>query len=113
YSAYNGRSDGITDTSFAPNMIGGMDKLLEFFSVNNDDSAMDISSDSYRLGDDEVKKIMFSLTGCKTVSDYQKLSDDEQKSVILKLHKNRLSLAQIGRLTGKTRNMVYRIVKQG
>jgi len=113
YGAYKGHEDHITDILFAVDMIGGIDILHEYLVCDNDDAVMETSSENCRLSDDEVKKIMFSLTGCKTISDYQKKSDSEQKSIIIKLHKNRLSLAQIGRLTGKTRTMVYTIVKRG
>ncbi len=110
YGAYDGNPDNTTDISFVLDMIGGKDRLLEFLSGINDDSVMDISSEKLKLSDEEVKKIMFSLTGCKSVSDYQKMTDLEQANIIIVLHKNGLSLAQIARLTGKTKAMVYKVV---
>ena len=111
YGAYYGHPDNITDTKPATDLAGGKAGLLGFLAGYNDDTVMDMPAENIKLSDDELKKIMFSVTGCRTVSDYQKMSDGEQKSVIIRLHKNRLSLSQIARLTGKTRTMVYRIVK--
>ena len=113
YGAYSGRADHITDVALAIGMTGDKEKLIEFINESNEDSALDVSAVRTRMSDEEMKRKMFQITGCGTVADYQNSPKEMQKSYVLQMRKNGLSLSQIARLTGRSKTMIHKIVTKG
>ena len=71
---------------------------------------MDEADHDWRLRDDSAKEIISRMTGCASVSDYQKLDSAAQKEFAVKMYFEGLSMGQIARLTGMTKSMIYRAV---
>lgn len=113
YGAYVDRWDHITNISFALEMTGGKEKLIEFLKEGNEDSALDVSTGRTRISDEELKSRMLQITGCRTVADYQNMPKEKQKSYVLQMHKKGFSLSQIAILTGKSKTKIHKIVTEG
>lgn len=84
----------------------------EFLMQDNDDYVMDESDHDWRLRDDAAKEILFRMTQCRSVSDFQKFDFEKQKEIAGKLYPEGLSLGQIARLTGMSKATVYRAVQR-
>ena len=112
YLAYEKGSGTLTDTQFAVDLFGSRETLLEYLVQENDDTVMDEQDHDWRLRDDAAREIIFRITKCASVSDYQKLDYETQKKHAGKLYAEGLSMGQIARLTGMSKTTVSRAVKK-
>ena len=110
YLAYEKGKGILTDTQFAAGLFGGREKLIEYLAENNNDSVMDEADHDWRLRDDTAREILTRITQCASISDFQKLDLSRQKEYTKKLYLERLSMAQIARLTGMSKTTVHRII---
>ena len=112
YKVYKNKNDFITDEKYAIDLAGGKDKLLEFINEKNDDEVMEMKThQKIRLGD--AKEVLKTVSGCRTVADFQNMDSDKQVKIIEELYKHGLSLFQISLLTGKPKTTIYRKLKGG
>lgn len=109
YNDYYFRKNSITDTGLAVELSGGLKRLIKFVNEANEDQVIDYSDKKFVL-EKKAKETMVSVTGCKNLSDYQRLSPKEQKDYVRRLYDYRLSMSQIAKLTGKSKTTVYRIL---
>ena len=112
YLAYEKGAGSITDTQFAVDMVGQRETLINFICEANEDNPMDMGDYDWRLTDEQARQRMEHLTGCSNVSDFQHLEHDAQKEFILRMHDERMSVRQISRLTGKSRKLIDKYMKQ-
>ena len=57
-----------------------------------------------------AKERMEVITGCKSASDFQKLKKTEREEYITQMHREGLNIAQLGRITGYSRQVIYRAI---
>lgn len=112
YLAYQSGKGTVTDTAFAESVYGGRDKLVDYLIQDNDDFVMDDRDRDWRIRDEQAKEILNRLTGCSSVSAFQQLEPELQKEYVGKLYQERLSMAQIARLTGKAKTVVFKIIQK-
>ena len=93
-------------------LFGSREALLEYLAQENDDVIMDEQEHDWRLRDDVAREMIFRITQCSSISDFQKLDLNIQKEYAVKLYSERLSMGQIARLTGMSKAMVFRAVKK-
>ena len=110
FRAYTGREDAVTDTQPAVSAAGSRDALVAFLLEANDDRAMDDSDFDRRLSDDEARKIMFTVTGCGSAADFQRLDRPLKKRFTKEMAGRGLSMGQIARLTGLSKSTVFSAV---
>ena len=84
-----------------------------FLAKNNDDSVMDEEDHDWRLRDEAAKEIIRRITGCESVSDFQRFDLSAQKEFAKELYIEGLSIRQIARMTGMSKSTVARAVKIG
>lgn len=112
YSSYNDylhpKEDQLTDIDFALDLIG-KDQYISFNSETNDDEFLDIEADDFRLTDADARKIIESVSKCKTVADFQALDIENRDKFIRKLKENGVSIRQLSRLTGVSKGVVERL----
>ncbi len=113
YLAYEKGRSLLTDTQYAMNVFGDRETLLEYLAENNNDSVMDEEDHDWRLRDDSAKEIIRRITGCLSVSDFQRFDLSAQKEFAKKLYTARLSIRQIARMTGMSKSTVARAGKTG
>lgn len=92
------------DTEFVFSMIS-KDEFLDFHNEDNSDICMEIE-EHFRLTDEEAKKIIYKISKCKTITDFQALDKTKRNLYIRKLHLQGLSVRQISRLTGVSKKIV-------
>ena len=68
---------------------------------NNADKCLEISdTPKLRVTDEQAKSIIFKVSKCENVADFQKLDLKSRDEFIAILKQNGLSIRQISRLTG-------------
>lgn len=113
YSSYRDyqKELGLIDTDLA---FGIMSKK-EFEQYNheqNADSCLEMeNTPKIRVTDERAKEIIFEITKCRTVSEFQKLDSKCYAEFIAVFKRNGLSIRQISRLTGISKGMVEKILK--
>ena len=106
YSEY--LSEGtIIDADLVLGMLGGTEGFKQFMALSDEKNYMD---DQYGLCEKEALDVFTELyPGGANV--FHALPRDERKKAIVKLHSAGLTAAQICRVTGLGRNMVYGALK--
>ena len=94
---------GITDTSFAEDMVG-REALLEYLIQPSDDSCMD--DEPRRINDRSAQDILLSVVGGKDVPACVKTVADHPEKYVRPLRNAGLSIRQICRLTGLSLGIV-------
>ncbi len=112
YLAYEKGRGSLTDIQFAVDCFGSREALLEYLAQENDDVIMDEQEQDWRFRDDAAREMIFRITQCSSVSDFQKLDFEKQKGYAVKLYSEGLSMGQIARLTGISKATVSRAVKK-
>lgn len=94
----------IIDTNFAFSIISKEDFIV-YHSELNDDYCLE-NDERTRISDLEAKEIIYNLTDCKSVADFQVLDKHIRNNYIKVLHDYGLSVRQINRLTGISKKIV-------
>ncbi len=100
------------DTDLLFSMIS-LDELISYTAEENNDSFLEIEETERKtLTDQETKELMKQLSGCDSASAFQKLPKDEKETAFRKLREEGASIAQISRITGHSRPLIYRALEQ-
>jgi REP element-mobilizing transposase RayT len=111
YTAYLTASDTV-DTEFGLGMLPG-EEYARYHSLPNSDRCLEISETKrYAVTDDQARKIIEKLTHCRSISDFQSLEEPRKKNYTKKIHNKGVSIRQISRLTGISKGMVERWLKE-
>lgn len=98
----------VTDTDFVLGMMT-REQLKEYTEQANEDQFLDIDSvDNLPKTDTEAKEILMKMSGCASVSAFQKLQKEDREAFMRQLNGEGINIAQIGRITGYSRQVVYR-----
>ena len=110
YSSYKDYTEGnsnLTDTKFALNMMD-IKNFIEFNNEENEDKCLE-DEEHFRLSDNEAQTIIFKVSKCKNIAEFQTLDTKKRNLYIKKLKEKGLSIRQISRLTGVSKGIVERI----
>lgn len=103
YSSYHEylmpKENQLTDVEFALSMISRK-QFIEFNNQQNDEKCLEVDHNSFRLTDEEAKKIIYKVSNCKNTSEFQRLELKQRDQFIKELKAEGLSFRQISRLTG-------------
>ncbi len=109
YNDYINPKEGqVTDIDFALGMLS-KDEFIRFHSEKNYDECLEIEENDFRLNDEEAKVIIFKVSKCKSVADFQALEIKKRDKYIKKLKEKDLSIRQISRLTGISFGIVRKV----
>ena len=109
YNEYiNLKSGQLTDADFALSIIGKT-QFIEFNNQQNDDKCLEVDENSFRLTDEEAKKIIFNVSNCKNTAEFQRLELKQRDQFIKELKEEGLSFRQISRLTGLSFGLVRKL----
>ena len=104
YNEYVKKADSV-DTDFCLGIID-KEQFLDFNNEYNEDVCLEIEKDNFRLTDDEAREIIFKISKCRTITQFQNLNIDKRDKCLKLLRVNGLSIRQISRLTGIGFNVV-------
>ena len=104
YNEYVKKAD-LVDTDFCLGIID-KEQFLDFNNEYNEDVCLEIEKDNFRLTDDEAREIIFKISKCRTITQFQNLNIDKRDKCLKLLRVNGLSIRQISRLTGIGFNIV-------
>ena len=104
YNEYVKKAD-LVDTDFCLGIID-KEQFLYFNNEYNEDVCLEIEKDNFRLTDDEAREIIFKISKCRTITQFQNLNIDKRDKCLKLLRVNGLSIRQISRLTGIGFNIV-------
>lgn len=112
YLAYKKGIGSITDTQYAIDLFGSQEALIDYVLLGNEDTVMDEDQFDWRMKIEKAKKIMEQVSGCATVSDFQRLDRQIQKEYAVKIYLAGVSAYQIAKMTGMSKSTVERTVKK-
>lgn len=104
YNEYVKKAD-LVDTDFCLGIID-KEQFLDFNNEYNEDVCLEIEKDNFRLTDDEAREIIFKISKCRTITQFQNLNIDKRNKCLKLLRAKGLSIRQISRLTGIGFNIV-------
>ncbi|MGN0458662.1 MAG: REP-associated tyrosine transposase [Eubacterium sp.] len=102
YSSYNAyiSNNGFVDSSEILEILP-LSEFSRFHCESETNSHIDFyETKLVRLTDEEAKRIIEKISGCKTVEEYQKLPQKKQIGFISEFRSKNISIRQINRLTG-------------
>ena len=112
YSSYNEyinkKVGQLTDIDFVFEMIG-RDQFISFNNEANEDEFLDLEIDDFRLTDVEAREIIFRISKCKTVAEFQGLDIEHRDKYLRKLKESGISIRQTSRLTGVSKGIVEKM----
>ena len=82
--------------------------FVEFNNEENEDKCLE-DEEHFRLSDNEAQNIIFKVSKCKNIAEFQTLDIKTRNLYIKKLKEKGLSIRQISRLTGLSKGIVERI----
>ncbi len=100
------KSNSLVDTSLLYELLGSEKAYHAFINTENTDSCMEY--EKFRRDDEWAKAKIHQCLGKKSGTFLQSLSKKERDKYILMLKKEGISVRQIERLTGISRNIVQR-----
>ena len=103
--------DHITDVDFAMELFQKPADLLHYLREKNNDAALDINDKKNGVTDAKAGEILRTITGCRSVAEFQTLKRRTQKEYARQLYECDLSMGQIARITGMSKATVCRAVK--
>lgn len=112
YLAYKKGIGSITDTQYAIDLFGSQEALIDYVLLGNEDTVMDEDQFDWRMRIEKAKEIMEQVSGCATVSDFQRLDRQIQKEYAVKIYLAGISAYQIAKMTGMSKSTVERTVKK-
>lgn len=112
YLAYKKGIGSITDTQYAIDLFGSQEALIDYVLLGNEDTVMDEDQFDWRMRIEKAKEIMEQVSGCATVSDFQRLDRQIQKEYAVKIYLAGVSAYQIAKMTGMSKSTVERTVKK-
>ena len=111
YCDYLAESDHI-DFAYALGMISS-DEFVRYSCEENDDKCLEISEKPRcAVTDEQAKAIIEKISKCRTIVEFQSLEEPKKQKYVQKIHEKGLSLRQISRLTGTSKGMVEKYVKE-
>lgn len=103
YSSYNEyinpEIEQLTDTDFVLDMIG-KEEFIRFNNEFNDDKCLELEESSFRITDEQAKRVILKLTKCHNSAEFQELDKKTRDKYLKKLKEKGLSIRQVSRLTG-------------
>lgn len=111
YGCYAGKSDGLTDTGMAVDLVGRREDLLAFLAEKNDDALLDINPRKPGVTEEQARALVQRLSGGQGVAAFQQFELPRRNEIITQLLHAGLSVRQISRLTGVSKSVVARCAK--
>lgn len=110
YAAYLAKDDSV-DTEFALGMLPE-DGFVRFNEAANSDKCLEIAQSVRRaVTDDQAREIIKKYAHCQNVTEFQGLEEEKKPRMIKKLYGKGLSIRQLSRLTGTSKEMVEKWIK--
>ena len=107
----NENEEKLTETEFVLGMIT-KNQLIEYTEQENEDRFLDMEQAEDRpMTDEEAKAAMLQLTGCGSAAEFQKLKKPDKDEFFRKLRQDGINISQIGRITGYSRQVIYRALE--
>lgn len=100
----------MVDCEAVLNMIT-LEELKAYTEQPNEDRFLEMSGSEKLPGtDEEAKACMARITGCASASEFQRLEKAERERALRRLYSEGFAIAQISRITGYSRPIVYRAI---
>ena len=86
---------------------------MSFNNAANSDSCLEVVSSPRRaVTDVQAQATIQKVSRCKTVTEFQNLDEKKKARYMKKIHEKGVSIRQISRLTGISKGIVERFLKE-
>ncbi len=112
YRAFEKGYDDLVDVKDTLKLFGGAKAFRKAHKQYDDAKVkgLDIEQRRKRIPDDVAQQIVVKVSGCKNVTEFQKLPLLDRDIYIQKIRKMGLSIGQINRVTGVSKGKIMRIL---
>ena len=105
------KENRLADTDFILGMMS-REQLKKYTEKANDDQFLDMETTIKQTKTDtEAKEVLMKMSGCASVSDFQRLQKPDREAFIKQLNKAGINKSQIARITGYSRQVIYRALE--
>ncbi len=110
YAEYLQESNTV-DTQFALSMLT-KEGFVEFNNETNTDQCLEIVAPTRRaVTDTAARTIIEKISHCRTVTEFQGLEEKRKERCIKKIYQKGVSIRQMGRLTGISKGLIEKYLK--
>jgi len=108
YNDYIEEETELIDLDFVFSIISKED-FIKLHKEENDDKCLDCDVHEFRLNDTDARRIIQKVCKCTNTTEIQTIEIEQRNKYIKKLKEKGLSIRQISRLTGISKEIVERI----
>ena len=101
----------LTDTELIPDMMT-REQPQEYTGEEDDAKFIDLDDGNRPLSDEEAKERMLRVCICASAAEFQRFSKAERDAYFRDLRSEGLYITQIGRITGFSRQLIYRALEE-
>ena len=105
---YHEEDNELIDLDFVFTIISKED-FVKLHKEENDDKCLDCDMHEFRLNDTDARRIIQKVCKCTNTTEIQTIEIEQRNKYIKKLKEKGLSIRQISRLTGISKEIVERI----
>lgn len=106
------QNNSLIDSEFTYGIISS-EEFYRFNAEENSDKCLEAEIVSKaRLTDEQAKKVIYKYSKCKSVADFQRVEENKKSDYIAKFYEKGISIRQIARLTGTSKGMVEKWIRQ-
>lgn len=113
YSSYvNSSNSDLVDIEY-PFEIFGKKDFFEFHKTVGSENCLDITeAKALHVTDEKAQSIIHRSSNTSDISEFQRLSPKVQSDAVIGAHKKGVSIRQLSRMTGISKGVIERILKQ-
>ena len=111
YNEYTKQEKGITDTEFIFGLMS-VEQYTDLHKKETSDKIIDFDDKATSINDTNAKEIISIVSRCKSAAEFQALEQGLQSKYINKLRERGLSIRQISRLTGTSKGITEKMLRQ-
>lgn len=108
YDAYRTQKTGFIHFMPVKEYFNDQDQMLEFINTPCTVECMEENTRKI-ISDELAQKILFQISQCNSISEFQKLSQTQRNEYIHKLIQEGICVKQIARITGLPKRMIEKI----
>ena len=106
------------NTNLIEGLFNSRNEMLAYMLESNEDEIADLTNVNSRykgskyLSDDDVRKIIFEISGCSTPSEFQQLTKEDRDAYLFQILEHHMPVRQLSRLTGISRTSITRAARR-
>lgn len=112
YREYLGESvQPVIEREFVLGIIP-VEQLREYTCLPNEDRFLEVKDAEMPMTDEEARECLLKISGCASAEDFQNMERPKREDCFRRLRSDGANIAQISRITGYSRTVVYQVIRE-